>query len=152
MENKIGAQISKTYQAIFPSYVFALISTNQIVGVKRIPAVINLSHWLSTPVIISKEEIDAIRMVANNYINIRLEKAPVKMGSNMSYVVNSVTIYNDNIASIKPQAIKIVLPSLGYNICAERGETSFELVESKSKFSFGSFFSRRPKLAYATNM
>ena len=152
MEMKNGVSTTMAWQPLFPSYVFALIATTQMPAIKRIPAVINLAHWQSTPVVISKEEIDAIRMVANNYINIQLEKTTVNMGANMAYVVNSVTTYNDNFASIKPQALKVVLPTLGYNIMAERAETSFEVIVSRRKLSLGSLFSRKPKLAYAVSM
>jgi hypothetical protein len=88
-------------------------------------------------------------MLAGNYINIRLEKANVNIGANMSYVVNSVTTYNNNFASIKPQALKIILPTLGYNIMAERAETNFEVILPRRKLSLGSLFSRSPKPAYA---
>ena len=153
-EIKTGTITSTAYLPVFSSYVFAFISTTEIQGIKNIPNVINLAHWHSEPVMMTEGEIDAIKRIDGNYINIKLEKSRVSMVEEVSFAIDSITTYNKNYATIKSQAIKIVLPTLGYTLMAERANINANIVASKKKFSFSSLFSRKPKqeysLAYST--
>ena len=76
------------------------------------------------------------------------------MVEEVSYAIDSITTYSKNYVSIKSQAIKIVLPTLGYTLMAERGNINTNIAVAKRKFSFSNLFSRKPKqeysLAYST--
>ena len=144
-----GTQTSIAYRPVFSSYVFAYISTKQIQRIKSMPNVINLAHWYSEPVIMTKEEIAAIRLIDGNYINIKLEKSRVSMVDEVSYVIDNVTSYHKSFVSIKSQSIKIVLPTLGYTLMAERAKTNLSITLTKKKFSFTSLFSKKPKQEFS---
>lgn len=140
---KTGTQTSKEYLPVFSSYVFAFISTTEIQSIKRIPNVINLAHWQSEPVIMTKEEIAAIKLMEDSYINIKLEKSAVSMVAEVAFVVESTTSYSNNLASIKTQGLKIMLPTLGYTMIAERANTDTPANKKvvRKKFSFAGLFS-----------
>ena len=135
-----GTQTAVAYMPVFSSYVFAYISTTQIQQIKSMSSVINLAHWYSEPVIMTQEEIAAIKLIDGNYINIKLEKSRVSMVDEVSYVIDNTTSYHKRFVSIKSQSIKIVLPTLGYTLMGERANTSANTVPTKKKFSLANLF------------
>jgi hypothetical protein len=143
-EKKYGTKSITEQQPLFNSFVFAFIAETEIKLVKQLPCITSLAYWKSTPVTVSKQEIDAIRLMASNYINIKLEKCSVSIGKQISYVEETVTGIGKNFISIKPRGLKINLPSLGYTIVAERQKIKTGTQQTvQRKFSLAGFFLRR---------
>ena len=140
-EVKTGTITTIKYLPVFSSYVFAFISTTEIQAIRKIPYVINLAHWQSEPVIMRKEEIEAIKLMEGNYINIKLQKSTVSMVEEVAIVEDSIVNYSDTFVTIKPRGLKIVLPTLGYTIMAERSIANKKVVLPRKKFSFAGLFS-----------
>lgn len=137
-ERKFGTRSVKARLPLFSSYVFVKISEMQIQAITKIPYTINLMYWKSKPVIVKKDEINAVKLIADNYLNIKLEKTDVKMDEKISFIEKNSTDYNKNMVSIKHQGLTVTLPSLGYNLVAERqreGTETTELVKKKFAFS-----------------
>jgi len=151
-EMKYGTKTTIEYQPVFSSYVFAFISATEIHAIKRKPSVVNLAHWQSKPVIMSEEEIEAIRLMGGSYINIKLEKSNVNIGEKVSYIVDSITSYSNEFVSIKPRRLKIVLPTLGYTMMAERAHANANADVPRKRFSLGSLFPKKLKLAYSPGL
>jgi transcription antitermination factor NusG len=108
------------YAPVFNSYIFAFISVIEIDAIKRIPNIISLAHWQSKPVVLDNEEIDAIKMVSENYTDIQIEKIALNMEQNISYTTGK---YTDTISSklpVQPVTLQVALPAMGYTMIGKQ--------------------------------
>lgn len=144
IEKNYGTQKVRDYQPLFNSYVFACLNTAEAENIKHIPFVINFAYWKCAPVTISSEEINAIKMMAANYINITLKKSTVRAGENVAYIEQNITTYKEYYMTIQPYALKVMLPSLGFVMIAER-EKAKVTAENKGekRFLLSNIFSKR---------
>jgi transcription antitermination factor NusG len=125
-------------EGLFCSYVFVYIAEPEMGIVKNISGVVNFMFWLSKPAIIKQEEIEAVKQLTSFYNNIKVEKTVVNMGDTVRIIDEPVISFKENSASIKFQTLKIVLPSLGYIMTAERDKVN-ELVLKQDLVQAGSF-------------
>ena len=120
-----NANKRKSYkEALFCSHVFVYISEIEMEFVKNIPGVVNFLYWHKKPSIINAEEIEAIKQLTSFYFNIRLEKSPVNLMDAVRVIDEPVITFKENSASIRFQTLKIVLPSLGFTMIAERNKVN----------------------------
>ena len=108
------------FEPLFASFVFVNISDPQMATVKNIPGVINLVYWKSKPAVISSAEIDAVKQITEGYMNIKLERAAIGSAEGVLIVDEPVFSYNENSVRVKYHTLKVVLPSLGYMLVAEK--------------------------------
>ena len=125
-------------EGLFCSNVFVYINEAEMLLVKQISGVVNFMYWLSKPAIIQQEEIEAVKQLTSFYNNIKLEKSVVNMGDTVRIIDEPVISFKENSASIKFQTLKIVLPSLGYIMIAERDKVN-EMVLKQDLVQAGSF-------------
>lgn len=141
-ENNIIGVNAKNKKAskepLFCSYLFVYINECEISLLQGISGIVNMVYWLAKPVVISNGEIEAIKQLTSFYHNIRLEKTPVNMNDSVRIIDEPVISFKENSASIKFQTLKIVLPSLGYVMIAERDKVN-ELVLKQDTVQVGSF-------------
>lgn len=107
-------------EPLFPSFVFVNISDPQMAAVKDVPGVINLIYWKSKPAVISEAEIDAVKQITSGYMNIKLERAAIGTAEGVLIVDEPVYSYNESSVRVKYHTLKVVLPSLGYMLIAEK--------------------------------
>lgn len=131
-------------EPLFKTFVFVNIAKKDLSLIEKIGD-IQLVYWMSEPAIISNDEIDMVRNITANYINIAIEKSPVKMGVSLSILdtLNAGTSEKGLAFSFKN--IKVYLPTLGYTISAERASETVEILTlQNNKVSNGfSLFPRR---------
>lgn len=108
------------FEPLFTSFVFVNISDPEIITVKNIAGVVNLVYWKSKPAVISDAEIDAVKQITSGYMNIKLERAAVGSAEGVLIVDEPVFSYNENSVRVKYHTLKVVLPSLGYMLIAEK--------------------------------
>ena len=108
------------YEPLFNSYIFIKVSEAELSSVRSIPYIVNFLYWKSKPVVVSVNEVDVLKQLTSNYMNMKLEKIPVKMGNDMRIIDEPVFTYSENTISIKYTTLTIELPSLGYTLTAER--------------------------------
>ena len=125
-------------EGLFCCNVFVYISEAEMLLVKQISGVVNFMYWLSKPAIIQQEEIEAVKQLTSFYNNIKLEKTVVNIGDTVRIIDEPVISFKENSASIKFQTLKIVLPSLGYILIAERDKVN-EMVLKQDLVQAGSF-------------
>jgi hypothetical protein len=133
-----------TIEPLFNTYVFVNIATANLPLIQKM-ADIQLVYWMSEPAIISNDEIDMVRNITANYINISIEKSPVKMGVSLS-IIDAINVgVGEKSMAFSFKNIKVNLPSLGYTISAERASEAVEIITPQnSKTSIGfSLFPRR---------
>ena len=116
---------------LFTSFVFVSVNETEMQTVKKAPYFVSTVYWLSKPIIIKQEEINAIKMMAENYLNIRLEKIEVCINEKISQVEENTTDYKNNVMSVTHKGLAVTLPSLGYKIIGNR-EKSDETILQKS--------------------
>ncbi len=117
------------YEPLFNSYVFIHVSETEVLSVRKIPYIVNLLYWKSNPAIISINEIDAVKQLTSNYINIKLEKTLVNAGNGIRIIDEPVFAYTGNAVSVKYKTLKVELPSLGYTLTAERQKAPEEILQ-----------------------
>jgi transcription antitermination factor NusG len=124
---------SKEYCPLFSSYVFVKMMPSELKKLQHIAFVVNPLYWKSEPAIINADEINAIKMMCENYSAIRLEKTSVKENGKISVVEKNITGYNNHSVTIQHQGISVSLPTLGYSLSAEREKKKEEnpVVEKK---------------------
>lgn len=128
------------YEPLFISYVFVYLSESDISTVLSIPGVINVLYWKSKPAIIKSQEIEAIRNLTANYINIKLIKSAVSMNENIRVKDDPAFSLNENHLSVKYQTVKVNLASLGYTMIAER-----RVVEEEAVYQEANLFKTFPR-------
>lgn len=128
-------------EPLFSSYVFVYITESEIDLVKKIPGTINFLYWLSKPAIIKWEEIEAVKQLTSAYHNIKLEKSAVNVKDTIRVIDEPVISFNEISASVRFQTLKIVLPSLGFTMIAERDKVNHE--ELQKEISYTGFLPKR---------
>lgn len=129
---KVNPHNKKTLsEPLFSCHVFVFVSESEMKTLDNIPDMINFVYWMSKPAVITKEEIDAVKQLTLNYQNIKLEKTFVNMNDMVRIVDEPVISFKENSVMVKYQTLKIMLPSLGYTIIAERARTHEEIISKK---------------------
>lgn len=119
-EIKNVSRSSKVYGPLFTSFVFVNVEANELPKLTKLPYVVNPLYWRSTPAIISPDEINAIKMMEENYNCIALERTTVSDSEKVSIVERNITGISNNTVTVKHQGITVKLPTLGYSLTAER--------------------------------
>ena len=134
VERKQGSKRIVEDQPLFTSFVFVSVNETEMQIVRKAPSFINMVFWLSKPIIIKQEEINAIKMMAENYLNIRLEKTKVCINENISLIEENITDFKSNVMSITHKGITVTLPSLGYKIIGNREKSNEPIKEKNTAF------------------
>ena len=72
-EVKNVSRSNKEFGPLFTSYVFVNVEASELPKLSKLAYVINPLYWKSSPAIISADEINAIKMMTDNYSSIVLE-------------------------------------------------------------------------------
>lgn len=128
----------KVYEPLFPTYVFVHVTQKQQAELRQIPGVVNLVRWLNKPAVIKDKEIQAIRDFLNEYKSVQLEKAAVSLNDTVRVLRGPLIDCQGNVIEIKKKSVKVILPSLGYLICAQVQRSNIEVVTSNNLTSVGS--------------
>ncbi|MEO5891418.1 MAG: transcription termination/antitermination NusG family protein [Ferruginibacter sp.] len=128
----VNANNKKTCkEALFSSHVFVYIAESEIGSVKNIPGTLNFLYWLAKPAVIRWEEIEAVKQLTSAYHNIRLEKSNVNVNDTVRIIDEPLISFKENSASVRFQTLKIVLPSMGYTLIAERDKVNEEKLQKE---------------------
>ncbi len=128
-ENKIsGTKAITAYQPLFKCYVFVHITEEEIKLIKQTPHIVNVVYWKSKPAVISSQEINALKVMTDNYQRIKLEKTEVGSFEKFHFTEKNITTQHNNVFSIKHKGHVAVLPSLGYKITAQRERTEQKVI------------------------
>ncbi len=113
---------------LFTSYVFVYISEADKLAVRQTDGILNFVHWLKQPAIIQTEEIDIIKRFLNEYRNLTLEKTSVNLNDRVRIVSGPLMEREGNVMEIKHKTVKVLLPSLGYELVAEIEKSNVEIL------------------------
>jgi transcription antitermination factor NusG len=112
-------------EVLFCSYSFVRICETEIPELRKIHGVINLVSWLNKPFIVPDHEINMIREFLNEYKTVTLEK--IGIDEKVEFPDNFPPENKDQWIYTRNNTAKAILPSLGYAMTAETGETTIEM-------------------------
>lgn len=107
------------HEPLFTSYVFVRIAQSEVGSLKEIHGVINLVYWLGRPAIIRDSEIDVIKRFLTDHVNVRLEKTSISIDDRVRVLSGPLMEMEGKVIALKSKTVKMLLPSLGYMMCAE---------------------------------
>ena len=123
----------KTFNPLFPSFVFVYITPDKIDYIKQQNDIINFVYWLGHPVQLKGIEIEAIQEFVTSYNNIYIEKSEVSINKMVRVVSKQpmVSTTEDNVIVMNHTIVKLTLPSLGFTLCAQTNYDVIEFTESE---------------------
>jgi transcription antitermination factor NusG len=140
VEKKMGANKITITEPLFKSYVFALLAESEILTVKSLPFIINTVYWKSKPVIVRKEEMNALKIIADSFKSIRLERVAVCINDKIENFKDNISELGNNLFGNNQQRIAVTISSLGYTIIATKENFRYSPLEKP--FSAGEFFKK----------
>lgn len=111
---------------LFTSYVFVHIPRNLYSVVRETAGIINFVYWLGKPAVIRDEEIHTIKRFLNEYINVQLEKAEVRLNDHVRILTGPFESLEGDVIEVMHKTVKVILPSLGYAIKAKVNKTNIK--------------------------
>jgi transcription antitermination factor NusG len=123
----------RVYEPLFSSYVFVHVCEKQLTALRQVPGIINLVTWLNKPAEIKEQEIQAIREFLDEYKSVKLEKAVVNLNDTVRILSGPLTDYKGDVIEIRNNTIKVILPSLGYQMTAEIQRSNIEVISDRSQ-------------------
>jgi transcription antitermination factor NusG len=66
----------------------------------------------------------------NEYQDVKLEKSPINVNDQVRIMSGSFMSREGNILEIKSKTVKVLLPTLGYTMVVEIGNTNIELISA----------------------
>ena len=103
---------------LIAGFVFVLITASEMDIIKGFNYITNFVYWLGEPAIIKDAEIENLKHFTNEYANIKLEKINVSTHGTVR-VINSAKNQTNDFKTLQNSIVKLVLPSLGYNLVSE---------------------------------
>lgn len=137
--NRVGGYTDETekflhFEPLFSSWTFVRVTENELSGLRQINGVINILYCFDKPAVVSDLEIEKIKLFIEEHRNITLQKMDIQIPIPESEAADESLLDLESIAG--DQYEKIVLPSLGYAMCAHVKKSNRQvLVHSKSVFT-----------------
>ncbi len=117
------------HEPLFSSYVFVRSNEQFLYQIKQLSSdIVNFVYWLGKPAIVRDDEIENIKLFLSEYTNVKLERSVVRIGDAVRILSGPLMNQEGNIAALKNQKVKLILPSLGYAIIAETQISNIEVV------------------------
>lgn len=130
--NKVERQWSdrkKTVlEPLFKSYVFVRISSAQRVEVLQTTGIVNFVHWLGRPAIIKDEEIAAVKSFLKKNEYVTLERHEFNLNEKVKIIEGPLKTKEGSVVEILHKSVRVVIPSLGYQIVAKMANVEKVLV------------------------
>ena len=130
--NKVRRQWSDrkkiVLEPLFKSYVFVRVAYNDQLKVKEVNGILNFVNWLGKPAVIREDEINLIKQFLNEHESVQVQKCEVKVNDTVRIRRGLFSLHEGNVVEVGSNLIKVVLPSLGFQMVAQVSKTNIELV------------------------
>ena len=130
--NKVRRQWSDrkkvVLEPLFKSYVFVRVAEGDYLKVKEVNGILNFVNWLGKPAVIREDEISLIKQFLNDHESVQLQKCEVKVNDTVRIRRGLFSLHEGNVVEVGSNIIKVVLPSLGFQMVAQVSKTNIELV------------------------
>lgn len=115
-------------EPLFTSFVFVRVTESEMSLIKEINGVINPVYWLGKLAVIRDSEIDSIRRFLSEHVNVQLEKSPIMINERVRVLDGPVMEVEGEPLTVIDNTAKVLLPSLGFTMCAEIETASVEVI------------------------
>ena len=136
--NKVSRQWSDrkkiVMEPLFTSYLFVRLDDVELSHVLETDGIINMVYWLRKPAVIRDNEINVIKQFLGEHENVRLEKSQVNLNDTVRVVSGPLMFREGSIIEVMHKTVRILLPSLGYNMVAEVSKSNLEKVTNVSEY------------------
>jgi transcription antitermination factor NusG len=137
--SKTASRTARSVRPLFTSYVFVCITDAELKTVKHTAAVINQVYYKSSPVVVSQDEINAIKIMCDTYSCIQIEKTAISLDEKVNIVKDLTTTYNSKSVSVIQNGLSVILPTLGFKMIAQSANNNFPATQKKESFFSASF-------------
>ncbi|HXB07450.1 MAG TPA: UpxY family transcription antiterminator [Puia sp.] len=114
---------------LFTGYVFVKTDEKSHLAVRSTTGVINFVYWLTKPAVIREEEIALIKKFLNEFENVQLERVAIENNDTVRVTGGVLTGLEGMVLSASRNAVKVLLPSLGFMMVAELSRSHVELIQ-----------------------
>lgn len=106
-------------EPLFTSYVFVRLGVSKMTWVRDMDGVVNFVRFGRKPAVIRDEEIEAIRHFLKEHKHVSAELIDFRIKDNVKVVSGLFMNMTGNVVEVMHKTVKIVIPSLGYQLVAE---------------------------------
>jgi len=116
------------FEPLFTSYVFVKVSIKEHGQLLKTDGVYNIVYWLGKAAVIREDEIEVIKQFLSEHEYVLLERTKVNLNDTVRIINGPLMLREGSIIEIKNKTVKLLLPSLGYNMIAELSKTNLEKI------------------------
>jgi transcription antitermination factor NusG len=131
VKRKWSDRMKTVEEPLFKSYVFVKINDDERTAVRMTAGVINFVYWNKKPAIIKEKEINIIKRFLNEYENVEVRPAEIKLNQRVRVLGGSLMDQEGKVVDIRHKAVKVAIDSLGYILVAYIERTKLTSVQSK---------------------
>lgn len=129
VEHRWSDRIKLVEEPLFRNYVFVRICDKELVPVLSTSGVIHFVTNMGKPALVQDAEIEAIRDMLNEYVNVQVKRAEVHRNDLVHIISGPLQSHEGVIVAEKRNTVKVMLPTLGYMMYVEVGKENLRLVK-----------------------
>ena len=118
VRRKWSDRVKIVEEPLFKSYVFVKVSDEDRSAVRMTPGAINFVYWEGKPAVIKEKEIIAIKRFLDEYENVEVQKADLKINQRVRITNGTLMDHEGKVLDIRHKTAKIAIDSLGYILVA----------------------------------
>ncbi len=130
VKRKWSDRVKTVEEPLFKSYVFVKVEEEERTMIRMTHGVINFVYWDKKPAIIKEKEIQTIRRFLDEYSNVEVHAADVKVNDRVMITAGPFIDQYGKVLSLRRKAVKVAIESLGYVLVAYIDRT--KLTSAKS--------------------
>ena len=131
VKRKWSDRMKTVEEPLFKSYVFVKIKDDERTAVRMTAGVINFVYWNKKPAMIKEKEINTIKRFLNEYENVEVHPAEIKLNQRVRVLTGSLMDQEGKVVDIRHKAVKVAIDSLGYVLVAYIERSKLTSVQSK---------------------
>ena len=118
-------------EPLFKSYVFVKVSAEDRTAVRMTTGAINFVYWEGKPAVIKEKEITAIKRFLDEYENVEVQSADLKVNQRVRIVTGTLMDQEGQVLDLRRKTAKVAIDSLGYILIAYIDRTKLTSAQPK---------------------
>jgi len=116
------------YEPLFSCYVFVHIGKTERPSIYGVSGVIRFVQYEGAPAVIRDEEIEVMQDFVRSHQRLAVERIAVNPNDRVRIISGPLMMHEGNVSQVRNNAIRVILPSLGYSITAEVRRDNIEIL------------------------
>jgi transcription antitermination factor NusG len=131
VRRKWSDRIKMVEEPLFKSYVFVKVHDGERSAVRMTEGVINFVYWNKKPAVVKEKEIVAIRRFLDEYDNVEVHSADIKLDGRVRVVAGPLMDQEGKVTEVRHKVVKVAIDSLGYVLVAHIERSKLVSVQAK---------------------